>query len=81
MLNILGVSTSGFDDYLKREPSKQSLRKRDIKAQIQIKYDESKQIYGAPKITEKLKDTGVKIAVKTVSNYMRKLDIKAIYRS
>jgi len=50
VLNILGVSTSGFDDYLKREPSKQSLRKRDIKAQIQIKYDESKQIYGGQRL-------------------------------
>ena len=81
VLNILGVSTSGFYDYIKREPSKQALRKKEIKTQIQIKYDESKQIYGAPKITEKLKDAGVKIAVKTVSNYMRELDIRAIYRS
>lgn len=81
VLNILGVSTSGFYDYIKREPSKRALRKKEIKTQIQIKYDESKQIYGAPKITEKLKDTGVKIAVKTVSNYMRELDIRAIHRS
>lgn len=81
VLNILGVSTSGFYDYIKREPSKRALRKKEIKTQIQIKYDESKQIYGAPKITEKLKDTGVKIAVKTVSNYMRELDIRAIRRS
>lgn len=81
VLNILGVSTSGFYDYIKREPSKRALHKKEIKTQIQIKYDESKQIYGAPKITEKLKDTGVKIAVKTVSNYMRELDIRAIHRS
>lgn len=81
MLRILGVSTSGFYDYIKREPSKQALRKKEIKTQIQIKYDESKQIYGAPKITEKLKATGLKIAIKTVSNYMRELDIRAIYRS
>lgn len=81
VLNILGVSTSGFYDYLKRKPSKRLLRKKEIKTQIQIKYDESKQIYGAPKITEKLKDTGVTIAVKTVSNYMREMDIRAIYRS
>jgi len=64
VLKILGVSTSGFYDYIKREPSKQALRKKEIKTQIQIKYDESKQIYGAPKITEKLKDTGVKIALR-----------------
>lgn len=81
MLKILGVSTSGFYDYIKREPSKQELRKKEIKTQIQIKYDESKQIYGAPKITEKLKDASAKIAVKTVSNYMRELDVRAIYRS
>lgn len=81
MLKILGVSISGYYDYLKRKPSDQKIRKETVKEQIKVEYDESKQIYGAPKITEKLRDTGLKIAIKTVSNYMRELDIRTIYRS
>lgn len=81
VLKILGVSISGYYDYLKRKPSDQKIRKETVKEQIKVEYDESKQIYGAPKITEKLRDTGLKIAIKTVSNYMRELDIRTIYRS
>ena len=39
----------------------------------------SKQIYGAPKITRELEKKGIKIAEKTVGNYMRKMKIKAHY--
>jgi len=81
VLRILGVSISGYYDYQKRKPSKQKVKKDSLKEQIKVKYDESKQIYGAPKIAEKLRDAGLKIAIKTVSNYMRELDIRAIYRS
>src|SRR5574344_385732 len=42
-------------------------------------YDESHKNYGAPKITQKLRETGEKISEKTVGNYMRELGIKAQY--
>lgn len=80
MLNILGVSSSGYYKWLKKEPSKNHERKAKIKEQIKHEYHESKQIYGSPKITEMLNNKGYCIAQKTVSNYMREMNIRAIYR-
>jgi len=42
-------------------------------------YLQSKQIYGAPKITKELEKMGVQITEKTVGNYMREMQIKARY--
>lgn len=42
-------------------------------------YLQSKQIYGAPKITRELMKKGIKVAEKTVGNYMREMGIKAHY--
>ncbi|SNT04347.1 Integrase core domain-containing protein [Anaerovirgula multivorans] len=79
MLKLLGVSTSGYYDWLKRKPSKQKIRKQKIKEEITEIYNESKQIYGAPKITSVLESRGHIIAEKTVGNYMREEGIKAIW--
>lgn len=81
MLKILGVSSSGYYDYLKREDSKQKIRKDQLKEEITEIYNESRQIYGAPKITTILQGKGHAIAEKTVGNYMRELGIKAIWVS
>jgi putative transposase len=81
VLKILGVSSSGYYDYLKREDSNQKIRKQLIKEEITVIYNESKQIYGAPKITSILRTKGHVITEKTVGNYMRELGIKAIWVS
>lgn len=78
---MLGVSSSGYYDYLKRQDSNQKIRKQQIKQEIIEIYNESKQIYGAPKITSILRSRGYVIAEKTVGNYMRELGIKAIWVS
>lgn len=54
VLRLLGVSTSGYYSYKDRKPSNRSVRKEEIKKEIFEIYNESKQIYGAPKIAEKL---------------------------
>lgn len=81
MSRFLGVSTSGFYSYINREKSKQLKRKNKIKLLITEIYNESNQIYGAPKITELLRQKGHKIAEKTVGNYMKELNIRAIWVS
>lgn len=53
------------------------MRKNVIKNKICDIYDGSKQNYGAPKITKKLRKTGEKISEKTVGNYMREMGLKA----
>jgi len=79
VLKLLGVSSSGYYDWINRKPSKQKIRKYNIKQEINEIYNESNQIYGAPKITAILKSRGHTIAEKTVGNYMREEGIKAIW--
>lgn len=79
MLNIIGVSNSGYYDWKKRKPSNQQKRKQAIKEEITKIHNESHQIYGAPKITSILVASGETISEKTVGNYMREEGIKAIW--
>lgn len=77
VLRYLGVSRSGYNSWKNRMPSNREQRKNVIKNKICDIYDGSKQNYGAPKITKKLRETGEKISEKTVGNYMREMGLKA----
>ena len=79
VLRILGVSRSGYLRWKKRLPSGREKRKQALMGRILAIYEDSHQNYGAPKITECLRKEGVKIAEKTVGNYMRELGIRAQY--
>ena len=79
VLNILGVSTSGYYDWKKREPStRQKLRER-VKERLLELYNECNGIYGAPKLTILLRKEGYRISERTVTKYMRELGIRACY--
>ena len=77
MLKFLGVSRSGYRAFLNRKVSSSKQRKESIKKDIQEIYDASKQNYGAPKITAKLREAGKTIAERTVGKYMREMGLKA----
>lgn len=79
MLKYLGVSKSGYYDWINREPSKRSKQKVTIKAAIKSIYDESKSIYGAPKITAELHKQGFNTAERTVTRYMKEMGIHACW--
>lgn len=79
MLKKLGVSSSGYYSWKKRKPSIRSERKKELKQEIEKIHKESKEIYGAPKITVELKNKGYKVSQKTVSKYMREEGIKAVW--
>lgn len=79
VLKILGVSRNGYYSFKKRIPSKRQIRKEVIVDKIIDIYDDSHQNYGAPKITNVLRQDGEIISEKTVGNYMRELGIKAQY--
>lgn len=78
VLKLLGVSSSGYYSWVKRPLSNQEKMKQKIKSEIVEIYNESHQIYGAPKITSIFQSRGHVIAEKTVGNYMREEGIKAI---
>lgn len=77
MLKFLKVSRSGYRAFVKHKPSKSQQRKELLKKDIQVIYDNSKQNYGAPKITHKLRDAGETISERTVGKYMHEMGIKA----
>jgi len=79
VLNILGVSRSGYNAWMHRLPSNQQKRIQSVKERIQKIYDQSYQNYGAPKITKEIQKDGEKISERTVGKYMRELGIKAQY--
>ena len=79
VLEILGVSKSGYYDWLKREPSDRDRRKAEVQKAIKDIYDDSKCIYGAPKITVELHKKGFTTAESTVTRYMREMGIRAIW--
>lgn len=79
MLKLLGVSKSGYYSYLKRSLSTTEVKRKQLKVEIQAIHDESKEIYGAPKNHQKLKNRDNKTPLPTVSLYMRQMGIKAHY--
>ena len=56
------------------------MKKEKRMAEIQEIYEGSHQIYGAPKIAEKMRQKGDKVSGRTVGKYMRELGIRACYR-
>ena len=54
MLKFLGVSRSGYHAWLHHRPSDTENRRESVKAKIEKIYEDSRQNYGAPKITVEL---------------------------
>lgn len=79
MLEILGVSRNGYYAFKNREPSDRQLKKEKRMEEIRQIHEESHEIYGAPKIAEKMRERGEHVSDKTVGNYMREIGIKACY--
>ena len=71
MLKFLGVLRSGYHAWLHRVPSDTEKRRESVKEKIQDIYDDSKQNYGAPKITVELRKTGEVISERTVGTYAK----------
>lgn len=78
MLKYLGVSRYGYRLWYETySPTDTEKRRKYIKAKIQDIYGESKQNYGAPKITRKLRQKGETISECTVGKYMKEMRIRA----
>ena len=77
MLKLLGVSRSGYNAWLHQTSSDMEKRRVAVKEKIQNIYDNSKQNYGAPKITAELRKTVETISERTVGTYMRQMGIHA----
>ncbi|WP_286162594.1 IS3 family transposase [Bacillus sp. AFS029533] len=78
MCKVLGVSRSGYYDWLKRPQSKRTLIKEKLSKQIKEIYLESNKRYGAIKILRTLNKHGSIISLKTVQRLMKANSLRSI---
>ena len=77
MCEVLGVSKSGFYQWLKHAPTPQQERKAQLKRQIKKIHKQSKARYGSPKITQMLWKEGTVVSERTVSRLMKEMGIRS----
>ena len=80
MCRVLGLSTSGYNDWLRRPPSERALRDAELKGEILAKWIESGGIYGSPRIHAALLAGGERVGRKRVARLMRELGIEGVTR-
>ncbi|WP_330585256.1 IS3 family transposase [Parablautia muri] len=80
VLRILGVSRSGYNAFRKHTPSAGQMKREQRMAEIGTIYEESHEIYGAPKIAAKMRQKGGNVSGRSVWKYMREMEIRACYR-
>ena len=77
MARILGVSRSGFYEWLKREPSPQSRRRETVGEAVESTFRRCKRRYGAPRLTRALNALGVECSENYVAKLLRARSLRA----
>ncbi|MDE2753488.1 MAG: IS3 family transposase, partial [Gemmatimonadota bacterium] len=80
MCRVLGLSPSGYYDWLQRPPSARARRDAELKGRILAKWIESEKIYGCPRIHAALRDEGERVSRKRVARLMREMGIEGVTR-
>ena len=80
MCRVLGLSPSGYYDWLQRPPSARVRRDAELKGRILAKWIESEKIYGCPRIHAALRDEGERVSRKRVARLMREMGIEGVTR-
>ena len=78
MCQVLDVSSSAYYDWRRRPESAQAQSNSVLDSEICQIYDEHKQRYGGPRITEELKDRGFHCSENRVARRMTRLGLKGI---
>lgn len=76
----MGVSRSGYYDWLYRKPSKQTLANKSLDKQIVDVYYKHKKRYGAPRITKSLNAIGTICSRTRVARRLKHLGLAAVAR-
>lgn len=77
LCEVLGVSRSGYHDWLKRKPSAQSLANEKIQAAIRRIHKTSRATYGSPRIHAALRNEGFECSLTRIERLMKKMEIGA----
>lgn len=78
MSKILGVSRSGFYDWIDRKESLRDIRDKELLILIKKIFMESGRSYGRPRIHKALKKRGVDVGPERVSKLMHRANLKPI---
>ena len=80
MCRVLGLSSSGYYDWLRRPPSARARRDAELKDGIRAKWAESGETCGSPRIHAALAADGERTGRKRVARLMRELGIEGVTR-
>jgi hypothetical protein len=80
MCKVLKVSTSGYYKWLKQVPSKRKQRRKMLLEAIQVVYNDSKKIYGSPRITAELQKKNIVVSKVLVAKIMKQNNIRSIIK-
>lgn len=80
MAEVMGVSRSGYYDFLHKGPSKRALEDQGIVEEIKKAHKKSRGTYGSPRVHAELKKQGISCSRKRTAKLMRKEKIQAKMR-
>jgi putative transposase len=78
MCRVLGVSRSGYYDWLSRPASAAQHRREELTGRIRQVHAESRQLYGSPRVHAELKAQGVSVCQDTVARLMARAGIRGM---
>jgi transposase InsO family protein len=74
---VLGVSRSGYHDWLKRPESTRARENRRLTEKIRVHHQRSRALYGSPKIHRDLLEQGERCSLNRVARLMKAADIQS----
>src|SRR5215207_3924062 len=80
MAEVLGVSRSGYYDFLNRRESIRAKENKRLKAKIKDIHQKSREVYGSPRIQAEMKSQGETCSRRRVAKLMREEKIQAKMR-
>lgn len=78
---LYDVSTSGYYDWIGREPSKRDVADADLARRIKAAHAESRKTYGSPRVAKELRKKGVRCSRKRVARIMRQNGLQGVQKA
>jgi putative transposase len=77
MCYVMEVSRSGYYKWLGRPESERERQHKEWTQQVKEVYDENRQVYGSPKVTQRLNQKGITVSQRTVTRIMKENGIRS----
>ncbi len=77
MAHVLGVSRSGYYDFIKRLPSDRELKNENLVRKIRTIFEASHETYGSPRVHAELLEEGIACSRRRVARLMKHNNIQA----